>query len=85
MRESIFILILMTLGGSTNAQQGGVINNAQTPKMKLKSIDITDCKWTDGFWADKVQVAYKEMIPNLGRLMDDPEIIHAYDNQYKNY
>lgn len=62
------------------AQTTGVINNSETPHMKLKSIGIQDCQWTEGFWADKVAVAVETMIPNLGRLLEDPEIIHGYDN-----
>ena len=61
-------------------QEKGIINNSSSPFMKLKTIDINDCRWTEGFWADKLHVALKTMIPNLGRLMEDPEIIHAYDN-----
>jgi DUF1680 family protein len=41
---------------------------------------MTDCHWTTGFWSEKLDVCHKVMIPNLGRLMEDPEIIHAYDN-----
>ncbi len=62
------------------SQELGIINNAKTPHMKLKCIDIDDCRWTEGFWAEKLKVAHEMMIPNLGRLMEDPEIIHAYEN-----
>lgn len=62
------------------AQTNGVINNSKTPHMKLKTINVDDCRWTEGFWADKLDVALETMIPNLGRLMEDPEIIHAYEN-----
>lgn len=48
--------------------------------MNLKVINIDDCQWTDGFWAQKVKKAYEVMVPNLGRLMEDPKIIHAYEN-----
>ena len=62
------------------AQEHGVLNNSKTPNMNLKTIDINDCRWTEGFWANKLKAAHDVMIPNLGRLMDDPEIIHAYSN-----
>lgn len=62
------------------AQQNGIINNVKSPYAKLKSINIGDCRWTNGFWKEKTDECINVMIPNLGRLMDDPEIIHAYEN-----
>lgn len=65
---------------SAQAQKKAVINNTTSPNMQLKSIDIDDCRWTSGFWAEKQQKCTDVMIPNLGRLMEDPETIHAYEN-----
>lgn len=79
-RLGLIVFILISSISFAYAQSKGVINNTNSPKMKLKSIDVIDCQWTDGFWADKLEVAYKSMIPNLGRLVEDPDIIHAYDN-----
>ena len=61
-------------------QKAGIINNEKSPYTKLKSIDLADCRWTNGFWADKTEQCRQVMLPNLGDLMNDPEIIHAYDN-----
>lgn len=63
-----------------NAQEKGLINNSNTPNMELKSIDFEDCKWTDGFWAEKQKVCNEAMIPHLKQMMEDPNIMHAYDN-----
>ena len=51
------------------AQDQGIINNAKSPYVKLKSIDIGDCKWTEGFWADKFKVCEKSMVPYMGSLL----------------
>lgn len=75
--STLFCLCLLPY---SYAQERGIVNNAESPHMKLKSIDIDDCRWTEGFWAEKSEMASQVMIPNLGRLMDDPDIIHAYDN-----
>ena len=80
MKFSTVLVFVVLIWQASFAQEHGLINNATSPHMKLKSIDFDDCHWTEGFWADKVDLCNKVMLPNLGRLMEDPEIIHAYDN-----
>ena len=36
---------------------------------KLKHIDIGDCTWTDGFWADKFKICEQSMVPYMGELL----------------
>jgi DUF1680 family protein len=57
----------------------GIINNTNSPHVKLKSIDIGDCQWTEGFWADKWRMAEKVMIPYMGTLLKG-DIGHGYNN-----
>jgi len=47
---------------------------------RLRSVDIGDMHWTDGFWAEKFELCHNVMIPNMWRLLEDVEISHAYDN-----
>lgn len=77
--RKVFIIFLI-LSNVAFAQEKGMINNAKSPFMKLKSIDMGECRWTNGFWKDQTDECIKVMLPNLGQLMNDPEIIHAYDN-----
>lgn len=57
----------------------GIVNNTNSPHVKLKSIDIGDCRWTEGFWADKWRTAEKVMIPYMGTLLKG-DIGHGYNN-----
>lgn len=57
----------------------GVINNTNSPNVKLKSIDIGDCRWTEGFWGDKWRQAEQVMIPHMGTILKG-DIGHAYNN-----
>ncbi|TGV00794.1 glycoside hydrolase family 127 protein [Flavivirga rizhaonensis] len=57
----------------------GVINTINSPNVKLKSIDIGDCSWTDGFWGDKWKEAEQVMIPHMGSILKG-DIGHAYNN-----
>ncbi|WP_313790983.1 glycoside hydrolase family 127 protein [Flagellimonas algicola] len=57
----------------------GIINNTKSPHVKLKSIDIGDCQWTEGFWADKWKRAEETMIPYMGTLLKG-DIGHGLNN-----
>ena len=50
--------------------------NANT---KLRSIDIGDCQWTKGFWADKFKICEEAMVPYMGELLCG-DIGHALNN-----
>lgn len=60
-------------------RSGGVINHNDSPHIILKSIEIGDCEWTEGFWADKFKMAEEVMIPHMGTLLKG-DIGFAYDN-----
>ncbi len=52
-----------------NAQEHGIINNGESKYVKLKSIDLGDCHWTNGFWADKFKVCEQTMLPYMGEVL----------------
>ena len=52
-----------------NAQEHGIINNGENKYVKLKSIDLGDCHWTNGFWADKFKVCEQTMLPYMGEVL----------------
>ncbi len=60
-------------------KNSGIINNTNSPHVKLKSIDIGDCRWTEGFWADKFRVAEESMVPYMGTLLKG-DVGHGYNN-----
>lgn len=60
-------------------QNRGIVNNINSPHVKLKSIDLGDCQWTEGFWADKWKLAEEVMIPYMGSLLKG-DIGHGYNN-----
>ncbi len=60
-------------------KQRAIINDAVSPHVKLKNINIGDCRWTEGFWADKYQLCEDVMVPHMGTLLKG-DIGHAYNN-----
>ncbi|SDR69963.1 hypothetical protein SAMN05216503_0487 [Polaribacter sp. KT25b] len=57
----------------------GIINYSNSPHVKLKSLNIGDCEWTDGFWADKFKVAQDVMVPYMGEVLKG-DVGHALNN-----
>lgn len=57
----------------------GIINNTNSPHVELKSIDIGDCRWTEGFWAEKWKQAEETMVPYMGSLLKG-DIGHGLNN-----
>ena len=64
---------------ASRAQERGAINNAESPHVKLRSVNIGDCRWTQGFWADKFELCAKVMVPHMGQILKG-DIGHAYNN-----
>lgn len=56
-----------------------ITNTSDSPHVRLKSINIGDCQWTEGFWADKFKLAEKVMVPHMGSLLKG-DVGHAYNN-----
>ncbi|WP_419195149.1 glycoside hydrolase family 127 protein [Novipirellula herctigrandis] len=63
----------------SHAVERGIINNSQSPHVKLKSVDIGDCQWTEGFWADKFKLCEEVMMPHMGMILKGDRG-HAYNN-----
>lgn len=65
---------------ASQAQQNALTYNANSPYAKLKSVDMTAVKWTNGFWADRFKVATETMVPNMWAIYNDANISHAFKN-----
>ena len=80
-----FLGCLLVLGlclseGFVEGASRGITNTAHSPHARLRSVDIDGVQWTDGFWAEQFRKCHEVMIPNMWRLLEDPEISHAFDN-----
>lgn len=69
MKKLSLILIGFFLLNTAFAQDKGVINNANSKNVKLKSINMGECLWTEGFWADKMKVCEESMLPYMGEVL----------------
>lgn len=82
-QQSCILTALLICNATTlnvaHAQQRGIVNTAQSPHVKLNSINIGDCQWTSGFWADKFKLCKDVMVPHMGMLLKG-DTGHAYNN-----
>jgi DUF1680 family protein len=80
----IYILVLIVcLAGSpdlSGSADKGTNNISSSLYAKLAGVDINDVRWTEGFWAERFDLCHRIMIPNMWRLLEDPNISGAYDN-----
>ncbi|VGO21733.1 glycoside hydrolase family 127 protein [Pontiella sulfatireligans] len=60
-------------------QTPAITDNAASPYMKLKSIGMGDCRWTEGFWADKFKQCEEVMVPYMGSLLKG-DVGHGFNN-----
>lgn len=56
-----------------------MIDTTNSPHVKLKTIAIGDCQWTEGFWADKFKQCTDVMVPHMGSLLKG-DIGHGLNN-----
>ena len=53
--------------------------NSASPHVKLRSINVGDCRWTSGFWHEKFKLCEDVMVPHMGSILKG-DIGHAYNN-----
>lgn len=79
MRRIVLVGIgALALQGSW-AERAGIIDNARSRHVKLRSVGIGDCRWTEGFWADRFRDCEEVMVPHMGGILKG-DVGHAYDN-----
>ena len=63
-----------------DAQENALTNTTASPYSKLRSVDMQDVKWTDGFWAERFTISKEKTLPFMWQLYHDAEVNHAVRN-----
>ncbi len=58
----------VTSRAETAKRDYGIIKNLDSPYAKLKSVDLKDVRWTDGFWAGRFAQTRDVTLPRLWEL-----------------
>ncbi len=81
MKRWLVLCMIVCLGGVyVRGADEGLTDTSASPHVKLRSVGIGAVRWTDGFWAERFEWCRSVVIPNMWRLLEDPNISHAYDN-----
>ncbi len=56
-----------------------IVNNSESPNVKVRNINMGDSQWTQGFWAEKFKVCKDSMVPYMEELLTG-DIGHALNN-----
>ena len=70
MRPTTFLgcCLLVTVAGLCRfalGQERAIINNSDSPHSKLRSVDLSDVRWTNGFWQQKFDLVKEVTIPRM--------------------
>ncbi len=57
-----------------------VATGRSSPHARLNRVGMTDVRWTEGFWAGRSRCCREVMVPNMWRLISDPQISHIWEN-----
>jgi len=80
MKNKILIAIFVSFSTMAFAQNKGLTANADSPHTKLKSLDLQDVVWTDGFWKEQFDVETQNTLPYMWDLYHNDSVSHAYAN-----
>ncbi len=58
----------------------GIVKTQDSPHARLRSVDLRDVRWTEGFWADQFHKARDVTLPRLWELAADPDKAHVLEN-----
>jgi uncharacterized protein len=77
---ALMILFLFLISGHTGAQERALTHTGNSPYARLRSINIGDVQWTNGFWAERFDVCRTSMIPHMMGCYLNDSISHAFKN-----
>ena len=69
---AVGFLFLWCVGFSATAvcQDRGIINNGKSPHSRLRSVDLSDVRWTGGFWKQRFDLVKDVTIPKMWTYFD---------------
>lgn len=65
--------IVLSASSLLKAEHRGVTNTSASLHVKLRSVDLDDVKWTQGFWAEKFDLCQNTMIPSVHNALQNPQ------------
>lgn len=74
------ILLLIFAAVMSRADEVPVVDTTSSPYAVLQPVGLTEARWTQGFWADRITLCRDRMLPGLDRLMEGTNYSQFYRN-----
>jgi len=65
--------VVVALGLVGLALAGGITDTSRSPFARLRPIPLGACRWTGGFWAQKLQLCRAATVPAIEQALEDPQ------------
>jgi DUF1680 family protein len=84
MKQLAFVLLLAgAVVGPVQADplKPGLTDTAKSPHVAIRSVGLTEVRWSSGFWADRFDTCRTSTVPALGRIMegsDRSQFLHNF-------
>ena len=76
----ILAMGLAQMAGHARATDSAVVDDQHSPFAQVRSVGLSEVRWTGGFWADRYDQCRTVMIPSLERLMQGTNYSQFYRN-----
>jgi uncharacterized protein len=76
MKKFVFIFLLVPI----LARAAGVVDTTSGAFAKIRTVGLSEAKWTDGFWKNRFELCRTQMIPSMGRLMEGTNYSQFFRN-----
>lgn len=63
-----------------HAQDKSLVNTSASLHARLSPVNMTDVRWTGGFWAERFQVCATSMVPHMMAMYRNDSVSHGYAN-----
>jgi DUF1680 family protein len=74
------LLLLGCVAGLRGQSANSLVNTAESPYARLAGTALDAVRWTEGFWAERFDVAMHSLSPRLMETYLDEHVSHAFTN-----
>lgn len=75
-----FALLFVAFSLSLHANDSGVVDTTSSSFAQIRTVGLSEVRWTDGFWADRFALCSTQMIPAMARLMEGTNYSQFFRN-----
>ncbi len=69
----LLVMMFAVAWTACTTADAGVIDTSKSEHARLRSVDLDDVRWTDGFWAEKHRLCCTEIVPAVYQALLDPK------------